>query len=198
MGLWWLSTRNTQMKTLNILEIEQVAGGLDDTSSDEIVVVGTRLQEFDFSIYLNSFGGFGSSFESYLPEASMLLGGDFVPFFPYVLPDSDIEDFKEFLKEKTDENPDRLMIDTFKVGEDKFIIEWDANGNGSVWRVTDNTFTDDDFTYFSGINVTGMSATSSMTGGVNASISPSGPGVGVTVSTTNGYTVTFTYTGTGG
>lgn len=80
-------------------------------------------------------------------------------------------------------DPSALHIDTYRVGEDTFIIEWDGNGQGTVWKVHQNTFTDDDFTFVGNIKTSGAELTTSEAKKLDQN--------GLTITLSNGVTMKF-------
>lgn len=143
------------------------ASSVDEIPEGAIVVTASPT---DYYYNQNSYSYYDAN---YYYAADSWSAGDV--FFWY-LPDTDIEDFKEFLAEDMLMDVDRLMVDTFVMGEDKYAVYWDGDGEGAVFKIHDSTWTDDSYTFFSLAHVEGVGTTAgSSTEGGNA-------GIGITLS----------------
>ena len=170
-------------KILDAAELKAVSGG-------EIVVIGgDGGGGMDPSVTYELMGGtlgaalasmqlaqYGMTGEAPPPDDEILVVGERDDYNaynwvgPWLLPDSDLEDFIEYLMNDTDTTEQELanmIIVEATLGDKELIIAFNGYGEGAIYIVHDNVFTDDEFTLFSLISNVQVSAGQSESAGIS-------------------------------
>jgi hypothetical protein len=168
-------------------------GGIDTGVRDELTggTLGGALAAMQMAAY--GMTGETPIGEDIIVQGAPLAAAAFFPHPWYILfADSDSEDFKEYMQKNSvlsDEELDAMIIVEAKLGDKEFIIHLDRYGGGALYIVKDNTFSNDEFTFFSLIENIQFSQSSSTSAGIT--------GTSVSLSVSSGGTISFTIVGPG-